>query len=81
MKSSRLMKLSAAAVVAASLAGAALAQGGPGRMMQERGGGMGWGMWGNDGPAGAWEWACGAAVPGAEVRTGCSTASRGGWPS
>jgi hypothetical protein len=43
------MKVSAAAVVAASLAGAALAQGGPGRMMQERGGGWGWGMWGNDG--------------------------------
>jgi hypothetical protein len=49
MRSSRLMKVSAAAVVAASLAGAALAQGGPGRMMQERGGGWGWGMWGNDG--------------------------------
>ncbi len=33
-----------------ALAGVALAQGGPGRMMEERGGGMGWGMWGNDGP-------------------------------
>ena len=49
MRSSRLMQLSAAAVVAASLAGAALAQGGPGRMMEEHGGGWGWGMWGNEG--------------------------------
>jgi LTXXQ motif family protein len=49
MRSNRLMKLSAAAVIAAGVAGAALAQGGPGRMMEERGGGWGWGMWGNDG--------------------------------
>ena len=49
MRSNRLMKLSVAATIAASLAGVALAQGGPGRMMEERGGGMGWGMWGNDG--------------------------------
>jgi hypothetical protein len=45
------MKLSAAAALAAGLAGVALAQGGPpGRMMEERGGGMGRGMWGSDGP-------------------------------
>ena len=50
MRFSRLMQVSAAAVIAASLTGAALAQGGPGRMMEERGGGMPWGMWGNDGP-------------------------------
>jgi hypothetical protein len=50
MKSNHLMKLTAAAAIAASLAGVALAQGGPGRMMEERGGGMPWGMWGNDGP-------------------------------
>ena len=45
MRFNRLIKLSAAAAVAASLAGVALAQGGPGRMMEERGGGM----WANDG--------------------------------
>ena len=50
MRSGHLMKLSAAAAVAATLAGAALAQGGPGRMMGERAGGWGTGMWGNDGP-------------------------------
>ena len=49
MRSNRLMKLSVAAVLPPALAGVALAQGGPGRMMEERGGGMGWGMWGNDG--------------------------------
>ena len=45
MRFNRLTKLSAAAAIAVSLAGVALAQGGPGRMMEERGGGM----WGNDG--------------------------------
>lgn len=50
MRSGHFMKLSAAAAVAATLAGAALAQGGPGRMMGERAGGWGTGMWGNDGP-------------------------------
>lgn len=51
MKSNRWVKLSAAAAIAASVAGVALAQGGTGRMMEERGGGMmGWGMWGSGGP-------------------------------
>lgn len=49
MKFRRLMQVSAAAVLVASLAGTALAQGGPGRMMEERAGGWGTGMWGNDG--------------------------------
>lgn len=47
MRRNRLMRLSAVAATTIFLAGAALAQGGPGgRMMGERG----WGMWGNDGP-------------------------------
>ena len=50
MSSNRLVKLSVAVVIAAGVGSVALAQGGPGRMMEERGGGWGWGMWGNDGP-------------------------------
>ena len=51
MKSNRWVRLSAAAAIAASVAGVAFAQGGPGRMMEERGGGMmGWGMGGSDRP-------------------------------
>jgi hypothetical protein len=77
MKSNRWVKLSAAAAIAASVAGVALAQGGPGRMMEERGGGMmGWGMRGGDGPG--WGMAAG---PGAADPTGCSTVSRAGSPS
>ena len=65
-----------------ALAGVALAQGGPGRMMEERGGGMGWGMWGNDGPGWGMGGHVGPRSRGAgAARTGCSTASRGGWPS